>query len=162
MKDTRGIADFSNITVGIVVVLDYRVGAARQGLCERLIQQLDADHHILIFWLSVFIRNQLDHSQGLVDRISGCPLRLCWFQNTLTRIVEAILRFRGSMQIDINLESGLSGPGDRHVNIRCCTLDIRVIKFLVGPICRIGLVKAPPTCIDNHLQPTGIRTVLNP
>ena len=29
MKDARGIADLSNITIGIVVVLDYRVGASR-------------------------------------------------------------------------------------------------------------------------------------
>ena len=66
------------------------------------------------------------------------------------------------MQVDMDLESCLSGPGDSLVDIRCCTLDIRVIKFLVGPICRIGLVKALPIYIDNHSQPTGIRTVLNP
>lgn len=29
MKDARGIADLSNITVSIVVILDYGIGAAR-------------------------------------------------------------------------------------------------------------------------------------
>lgn len=68
------------------------------------------------------------------------------------------------MEIDVKLQIGLPGPADSLVNVFCGALNVWVtIKFLERPVWRINqnkLLEEPAR--DEHLQPTGIRTVLKP
>lgn len=122
---------------GDLALATYRVVSTRvevfcapaagwQGAHQRLIQELNTDHHVSVPF--ELLRDLVDDAVGeryCVSRGESGSV------STNARVVKAVLAERCSMQINPNLEPGLTGPADSLSEIVASARDVGVARVLL-------------------------------
>lgn len=106
-EDDRGVAGFTDVVESIAVVLFGGGTAAGDVGEEGFVEELDCDDDVLVGGDGVLAGNLLDDVVGEGGGVAGCPFRST---GSLAGIVETILGERCAVQINPNLQAGLTGP----------------------------------------------------
>ena len=102
-----------------------------EGGIERLVEGFDCGNDVVVLGIGVFLLNLLENGKCAVDGVSLLPAGFC---HLLARVVEAVLRAGGSVQVDDDLDADLACPLDTLLEVLGCTLGIGRTGVVKGPV----------------------------
>lgn len=98
---------------------------------EWLIKELNRNHNILHFWRSILFFKTSQNSMGVAEAISIAPIRI---RCLVPAMVEAVLRLRGAMKVNDNLQASAPRPVNGSVKIGRRSFDIRAPRLDEAPV----------------------------
>ena len=123
-----GLGDHALVAVGVAVELARDIGV--EGRVERFVQVFDRGDDIIIIRRGVLLLDRAQDGEGAGDGVALLPAG----SGLLARVVEAVLRAGGSVQVDDDLDADLACPLDTLLEVLGCTLGIGRTGVVKGPV----------------------------
>jgi len=118
--------------IAVAIAVELFDGAKVQARVERrgLIEQLDTNDDIIVGGCAVFGLHIFENVEGSLNGVALSPCQ----DTTLAGVVKAVLRAGRTVQVDHDLETGLSRPADGLVEVWSRAGDERSAAVVVGPV----------------------------